>query len=202
MSENPQTTPQPMPGDITGMIRASLEQLAPHWGWFVGLGVAMLVLGFLAAVHIFAATVVSVVFIGMLMLLAGVAHLVQAWRVKGWRSFLIWTVSGLAYTVAGVLAIYNPLAGAAALTLVFGAFLIAAGALRLWIWSQHRSQQGWPWLAASGFITLLAGVLIASGWPANSVWVLGLLLAFDLLFQGLSLLMLGVALKRGVPSGE
>ncbi len=199
MAETPQSTREPIPGDVSGMIRASLEQLAPHWGWFIGLGVAMLVLGVLAAVHLFAATVASVVFIGMLMLLAGAAHLAQAWRVKGWRSFLLWTLSGLAYAVAGVLALYDPLAGAAVLTLVFGAFLIAAGALRLWIWSQHRAQGGWPWLAASGFITLLAGVLVASGWPANSVWVLGVLLAFDLLFQGLSVLMLGLALRRGVP---
>lgn len=186
----------PLPGDVSDLLKSTLHDLSAHWGWFVGLAVVMIALGLLAAVHLLAATVASVVFLGALMLIGGVAQLAQAWRVKGWQSFLLWTLSGLAYAVAGAIAIYNPVVGAAVLTLVFGAFLLASGALRLWIWSQNRAQQGWQWLSFSGFITLLAGVLIAAGWPGNSLWVLGLLLAFDLLFQGVSLLMLGLALRR------
>ncbi|MDX3905520.1 MAG: HdeD family acid-resistance protein [Pigmentiphaga sp.] len=177
----------------------TLKALGAHWGWFVGLGILLLLLGLAAGIYVIAATVASVLFVGVMMLVAGIGQLIQAWRVKNWRGFLLWTLSGVLYGVAGGLALYNPIAGAAVLTLLLGAFLIAAGALRLWIWFQHRSQHGWGWLALSGAITLLAGVLIAIGWPANSLWILGLLLAFDLLFQGITLVLLGLALRKGRP---
>lgn len=192
----PDGLPGALPADVSALLKSTLQDLSTHWGWFIALAAVMIGLGLMAAVHLWAATVASVVFIGALMVIGGIAHLAQAWRVKGWQSFLLWTLSGLAYTVAGAIAIVNPVVGAAVLTLVFGAFLLASGALRLWVWSQNREQNGWQWLSFSGFITLLAGVLIAAGWPGNSLWVLGLLLGFDLLFQGLSLLMLGLALRR------
>lgn len=217
MSQPPQSTPEPqapvaqdsaspsaaqaggpnpgLPGDVSAVLSARLKDLSAQRGWFIALGVVLIVLGGIAAVHVLAATVASVMFIGVLMLVGGVGQLVHAWRVKGWKSFLLWTLAGLAYTIAGFIALTNPVVGAAVLTLLFGATLIAAGALRLWIWSQNRGQSGWQWLIVSGFITLLAGVLIAAGWPGNSLWILGLLLAFDLLFQGISVLMLGLALS-------
>ncbi|PWF21237.1 HdeD family acid-resistance protein [Corticimicrobacter populi] len=200
MNDRPSSEPHdnPVPGlSPTAPLVSNLTALGAHWGWFVGLGMLLLVLGLIGAVYVLAFTLVSVLFVGALMLAGGILHLIQAWRIKGWSGFLIWTVSGLFYIAAGLLALYNPIAGAAALTLLLGAVLIAAGALRLWLWFNNRSQAGWKWLALSGLITLLAGLLIAAGWPANSLWILGFLLALDLLFQGITLIMLGQALRRG-----
>jgi uncharacterized membrane protein HdeD (DUF308 family) len=60
----------------------------------------------------------------------------------------------------------------------------------------HRPHQGWGWLLAAGIITILLGLMIAMGWPVNSLWVLGLFLAIDLVFQGWSFIAIGLALKR------
>jgi len=180
----------------TEQISQSLNSLRAHWGWFVAIGIAMVILGAAALVHVLVATLVKVIFIGAMMLAAAVGLLVQAWRVKHWSGFLVWSLSGLLYAAAGVLAIANPMAGAVILTLLLGASLIGAGAFRLWAWFQHRSQQGSGWLAFSGLITLAVGILIAIKWPANSLMILGLLLGFDLLFQGWSLLFTGLALRK------
>ncbi|HYG45658.1 MAG TPA: HdeD family acid-resistance protein [Bordetella sp.] len=180
----------------TEKITQSLSALRAHWGWFVAIGIALVVLGSAALIHVWAATLVSVIFIGTLMLIGAVGLLIQAWRVKHWSGFLIWSLSGLLYAVAGVEAIMNPLTGAMLLTLLLGATLIGVGAFRLWVWFQHRAQQGWGWLAFSGLVTFTVGLLIAIGWPANSMTILGLLLGFDLLFQGWSLLFAGLALRK------
>jgi uncharacterized membrane protein HdeD (DUF308 family) len=172
------------------------ERARERWGWFVVLGAVMLVLGVVAAVYVLEATVVSVLLVGVFMLVSGVMHLVQAWRVKGWGGFTIWTASGLFYAIAGWLVWFHPEIGAAVLTLLLGAVLIASGALRLWVWMNNRSQRGWRWLLLSGLITLLTGLLVAAGWPGNSVWLLGLVLSFDLLFQGATLVMFGLGLRR------
>jgi len=190
MSDSP--SPKSPPEQLT----QALQELGTRWGWFVGLGLALLVLGTIGFIYVFAATLVSVIFIGALMLIGGIAQLIHAWRVKQIWGFLFWTASGLLYAAAGILALVNPLAGASLLTLLLGATLIAVGALRLWIWFNNRGQQGWQWLALSGVITLATGILIAAFWPGNSLWLLGLILAIDLVFQGWSSLLLGLALKK------
>ncbi|WP_397476121.1 HdeD family acid-resistance protein [Pusillimonas sp.] len=177
-------------------LTQTLDELGARWGWFVALGLALLALGFIGFVYVFAATLVSVIFIGALMLIGGVGQLIHAWRVKQLAGFLFWTASGLLYAGAGVLALVNPVAGASLLTLLLGATLIAVGALRLWIWFNNRGQRGWPWLALSGVFTLATGILVAALWPGNSLWLLGLLLAIDLLIQGWSALLLGLALRQ------
>lgn len=178
-------------------VTETLVQLHARWGWFVGLGGVLLVLGALALAHVFAATIASVIFIGALMAVAGVGQLLHAWNIKQIHGFLFWSASGLFYLAAGLFAVFYPVQGATMLTLLFGAMLIAVGALRTWLWFNNRGQRGWGWLGVSGLLTLLVGILVAANWPGNSVWLLGLLLAFDLLFQGWSALLLGLVLRKG-----
>ncbi len=47
--------------------------------------------------------------------------------------------------------------------------------------------KGAGWIMFAGAITALAGLTIAAGWPVNSLWILGLFLAIDLLMQGWAL---------------
>lgn len=181
---------------VTSAVQHAQAVLREKWKWFIGLGALLVVVGMAASYHLLTATLTSVIFIGILMLIGGVGMLVHAWRVQGWGSFLVWTISGILYLAAGLVAFYNPLVGATLFTLLVGATLIGSGAFRLWVWFQNRAQRGWQWLAFSGVASLLAGLVIAAGWPDNSVWVLGLLLALDLLFQGWMLIMVGLALRR------
>jgi len=190
--------PSKNPADWPGhTIADALVELQARWGWFVGLGVVLLALGVLAVAHVFVATLASVIFIGTLMAIAGVGQLMHAWRIKQIHGFIFWSVSGLLYLAAGLFAVFYPIQGATMLTLLFGAMLIAVGALRTWLWFNNRGQRGWGWLGISGVLTLLVGILIAANWPGNSVWILGLLLALDLLFQGWSALLLGLVLRQG-----
>jgi len=174
----------------------TLAAMRAKWGWFLVLGILLVILGFVAAMYVLTATLASVLVVGIMMLIGGVGMLIHAWSLKGVGGFLMWSLSGLLYLAAGFVAFYDPLAGAAILTMLLGATLIGSGVFRLWAWSQNRGQPGGGWLALSGVISVLAGVLIAMGWPANSVWVLGMLLSIDLVFQGAMLIMLGLALRQ------
>src|SRR5690625_4482853 len=177
------------------ILLEAIKQLASKWGWFVALGIVLLALGIIASLHVFIAAVVSVWFVGLMMIFGGVAQLFHAWHTRHWSYFILWSLSGLLYLVGGVIAFINPMLGAAMLTLLLGASLIGLGALRLWIWLGNRGQIGWQWLAFSGVVSIIAGLFIAWGWPENSLFVMGILLAIDLLFQGWGLLFLGFALK-------
>ncbi|WP_426228770.1 HdeD family acid-resistance protein [Pararhizobium sp. DWP3-4] len=173
-------------------LRPSLKE---KWGWFVALGVALIMGGGIAFGNVMAATVASVYYVGMIMLIGGVLHLMQAFRVKKWESVFYWILSGACYTVAGVFAFLNPLLASAALTLLMAAALIIAGGFRIWTAFKLRPLAGWGWIALGGLVTLLAGLIIAAGWPVNSLWILGLFLAIDLVMQGLALIAFGVLAK-------
>lgn len=176
-------------------LSKALAEVRAKWGWFVALGLVLVVLGLCAAVHLFAATVATVFYVGALMLLGGAIHFFQAFRVKGWGNVLFWSLSGLLYAASGVIAFMNPLLASAVLTLFLAAALTVAGVFRAWAGFKAKSHEGWGWIVTGGVVTLLAGLIILLGWPVNSLWVLGILLAVDLTFQGWSLVACGLALK-------
>ncbi len=170
--------------------------LQQKWGWFAGLGILMMIAGLIAFGNLLAATVISVFFVGGVMVAGGVLHLIHAFQVKTWERVLYWALSGALYAFAGVMAFVNPLLTSAVLTLLIGAALIVAGAFRLWLGFTLRGMGSWGWVALSGVVTLLAGFVIAAGWPVNSLWILGLFLSVDLFLQGSSLLAFAIALRR------
>lgn len=175
--------------------RPDPHQLRDKWGWFLALGILALVGGTLALANLLLATVASVFYLGALMLVAGILHLVHAFQVKAWRDWLYWGLSGALYTIAGFLAFSNPALTAAVFTLFMAVALIAAGVFRLWAGNRMRPLKGAGWIMAGGAITTLAGIVIALGWPVNSVWVLGLFLAIDLIFQGWALVAVALAAR-------
>ncbi|MEK1894147.1 MAG: HdeD family acid-resistance protein [Rhizobium sp.] len=176
--------------------RPSFPSLQSKWGWFVALGVLLIACGLIAAANIVLATVASVYYVGMLMLVGGIVYLVHAFQVRSWDQVLFWALSGVLYVLAGVFAFTNPLLASAALTLFLSIALLIAGVFRTWVGWRMRPVKGWGWVLASGIITALAGVVIALGWPVNSLWILGLFLACDLLIQGWSMLAFGFAIRR------
>ena len=165
------------------------------WGWFLVLGILIAALGLYAFVNVVMATIVSILFIAAFMLLAGAGYLVHAFQVRGWDNFLYWALSGLVYLVAGIFAFMNPIAASAVLTLVMAVLLIVSGIARL-VAGFRMSGSGGTYLVLSGIVTALGGILIAVGWPASSLFVLGVFLAVDLMIQGATLIGLALTLRR------
>ena len=114
-------------------------------------------------------------------------------------SYLKWIALGACAVafMGGIIAFTNPLLAAGVLTLLLAISLIAAGLARLWIGWKHWSHKGSGWIIVAALITLACGILIALRWPVNSVWVLGMFLAIDMIFQGWAAIALGFALKSG-----
>ena len=163
--------------------------------WFIVLGVLLLALGAYALFNLFAATIASVFFIGVLMIIGGVARVVHAFQVDKTSSLVFWLLSGALYAVAGAMVLANPLLGAAIFTLLLAASLIASGVVMIVVSFSSRVQQGRWWILLSGLLTAITGLILASGWPLSGVWALGMIMAIDLTFQGWALIAFGLALK-------
>ena len=170
--------------------------LRAKWGWIVALGVVYVFAGFVALGSVVMATVASVLIVGVMMIVAGAAEIINAFQIKSWGKFLIWALLGVLYIVAGFVTFENPLFAAVLLTLMLGASLVASGVVRLFLAFNMRREMPWIWVAFSAVITLLLGVLILARWPINSVYILGLFLGIDLVMAGAGWIGLGLGLHR------
>lgn len=172
------------------------SKIRSKWGWFLVLGILLLILGGVAFGNLFIATIASVYFIGWMMLISGVVGVIHAFGVKSWGRFFWWLVSGLLYAAAGIFTFYNPTLASIVFTFLLAAALVGSGALRAWVGYQSWDENGSGWIVTAGLVTILAGVVIALGWPVNSLRILGLFLAIDLIFQGWALIAFSLALRK------
>jgi uncharacterized membrane protein HdeD (DUF308 family) len=177
-------------------ISKELAPLHAKWGWIVALGIVYLVAGIIALGSVFAATVASVFVVGIMMLIAGVAEVINAFQVKSWGRFIFWLLLGALYIVAGFVAFENPLLTAVWLTLFLGAALVASGIVRIFLGFNMKAGSPWIWVVVSGLITLLLGLIILAHWPLSSVYALGIFLGVDLVFAGASWIGLGMGLRN------
>jgi uncharacterized membrane protein HdeD (DUF308 family) len=176
---------------------SELAPLRAKWGWVVALGVVYVIAGFIALGSVVVATVASVLVVGVMMIVAGVAEVFSAFQVKSWGKFLLWVLLGALYILAGFATFENPLLAAALLTLVLGASLVASGIMRIVLAFSMKQETPWIWVVLSGVITLLLGLLILAHWPVSSIFVLGLFLGIDLIMAGASWIGIGLGLHRG-----
>jgi uncharacterized membrane protein HdeD (DUF308 family) len=179
---------------------SEMAPLRAKWGWIVALGVVYVVAGLFALGSIAMATAVSVLIVGVAMIVAGIAEVISAFQIKNWGKFLIWALLGGLYIVAGFVTFENPLLAAVLLTFVLGASLVTSGTMRIILAFSMKREAPSIWVALSGVITLLLGLLILAHWPINSVYILGLFLGFDLVMAGVGWIGIGLGFRRGLDS--
>jgi uncharacterized membrane protein HdeD (DUF308 family) len=175
---------------------ADLAPLRAKWGWILALGIVYVIAGFVALGSVVMATVASVLIVGVMMIVAGIAEIINAFQCKGWGRFLIWVLLGALYIVAGFVTFENPLFAAAILTLLLGASLVASGIVRIILAFSMKREQPWIWVLLSSIVTLPLGLLILVHWPISGVYVLGIFLRIDLAMAGASWIGISLALHR------
>jgi uncharacterized membrane protein HdeD (DUF308 family) len=175
---------------------SGLEPLRAKSGWIIALGVVYIIAGIIALGSVVLATVATVFVVGIMMVIAGVAEVLNAFQIKTWGRFLLWLLLGALYIVAGFITFENPLLAAAILTLFLGIALIASGIMRIVLAFSMQAVMPWIWVLLSGIITLLLGLVVVAHWPVSSLYILGIFLGVDLVLAGASWIGIGLGLKR------
>jgi len=177
-------------------LASGIEPLRAKWGWIVALGVVYVIVGFIALGSVVTATAASVLVVGIMMVIAGVAEIINAFQVKTWGKFFLWLILGALYVVAGFVTFENPVLAALVLTLMLGAILVASGIMRIIVAFSMKEGTPWIWAVVSGIVTLLLGLIILARWPVSSLYVLGLFLGIDLVIAGACWIGIGLGLRQ------
>lgn len=181
---------------IASPASSDLRPLRAKWGWIVALGVVYVIAGMIALGSVAMATLASVFVVGIMMIVAGVAEVINAFQIKTWGKFILWVLLGLLYIVGGFVTFQNPVLAAVLLTLILGASLVASGVMRIILAFSVKGAPAWGWILLSSIVTLLLGILILMRWPVSSIYILGMFLGIDLIFAGAGWIGLGWGLRQ------
>jgi len=171
-------------------------ELKKAWGWLLAWGITLEVAGLIGLGYNFAMTVVTTVFIGGLLAVYGVVEIAQAFRHQRWQGFFLFLIGGILSIVAGVLIWTRPLVGMEVLTLLMASYFLVLGAFRS-VGAISSRHPGWGWGLFNGLVSVVLGMLIWNGWPASGLWVIGLFVAIDMVFQGWNYIMLAFVARKG-----
>jgi len=163
--------------------RQTVAYIQRHRTWFLLLGTALIVLGVVAALYSLATTYASMLFLAITLLLGGLVRVVAALSAREWVGSLLLILSGALYVVTGILTFRHPIAAALALTLLFSALLLGMGSFRLLASIWYRFPH-WGWVALSGAISILLGLMLWNAWPSAGLWFIGLCVGVDLIVEG------------------
>lgn len=101
---------------------------------------------------------------------------------------------GAGYIGSSLLLLFYPLQGVLSLTLAVGTFILMEGILQAIMAVRMREEEsGWYWTLGSGVFAIVFGLSIMLGWPADSAWVLGLLVGLNLISDGWPMVIFGLA---------
>lgn len=163
--------------------------------WLFWLGLAMLVLGIAAIVFPMISTLVAALLVGWILLLAGGVTLFSSFQIHGTGPFFGALLLGLLSVAAGVFLLFNPLAGAVALTLIVGVLFLWQGAFEIAFAFEMRPHPGWVGMLVSGIASIAMALLIIVGWPAISAIVLGILLGVNFISTGIAYMFVSNSVK-------
>lgn len=177
------------------VVQNILGDIKNKWGWLLALGIAFILLGTIGLGMTFALTMVSMVFFGFLMLFGGSFQLIQSFHCRGWKSILLHILVAIAYLIGGVVIINKPMIASSILTMILAAIFMAVGIMRITMAFQHKGVKGWWIPLLSGFLTMVFGAMIMTAWPLSGMWLIGLLIALDMIFHGWGYVALALVAK-------
>jgi len=172
------------------------ETVRDKWGWFLALGIALVIGGAAMITVPLASSIAVTLVIAVAFAIGGAAQIWHAFSVKGWSGFLWDILTGVIALVGAAAVYFNPVIGAFALTLVVAGILLAQGLTQILLAFKVRPHDGWGWLLAAGLLSILAALCIWFEFPSSALWALGLLAGTAVLINGWSYIAIALSARR------
>jgi uncharacterized membrane protein HdeD (DUF308 family) len=170
--------------DQAGQAGRTEHRSLKDWsGWDYVPGIAFMVVGILALVEPFLASLAASVYLGAMLCVAGAFMLAGGIAGMGHRGGWLSVLLGILSVIVGLLVLYNPVVGAVSLTWVMGAWFIVGGIFELALGFSIPAGRGW--LILVGIVNVVLGVWVVMLNPAQAFAFLGFLVGISLIFRGL-----------------
>lgn len=173
------------------------SNLSQHsWGWLLGFGILFIILGTIGMGMAISLTIASMIFFGILLLIGGFSHLVDAFKFKNWKGGLWQGLIALIYFIIGGIVIYDPLLASSIITIFLGVMLVTLGIARILMALVLNDIKGWGWVFLAGLASAILGLLIIMQWPASGLWIIGLFIAIELIITGWTYVIIAFSMRK------
>jgi uncharacterized membrane protein HdeD (DUF308 family) len=172
-----------------------MEHTKRAWPWLVGIGVLLMLTGFMALGSELVAGMLTILLVGWLLTIGGVVELYQAFNLRGTNGFAPVLLGGIISFFAGAVILMRPAMSADALIILLGAYFVAGGAFKL-VTAFMQRRDAWGWIAFGGLVDLLLGLLLWNAWMGQSLALIGIFVGITLIFRGIPWIMIGLALRK------
>ncbi len=161
-------------------------------------GILLIVLG---TAGIFLPGVMSLstaLFVGWLLLIGGIIWAMHTYKYSP-KNVMDWIKPVLLLIIGGLMLFY-PVPGVEAVGLLMAVYLLLDAMGSFALAQSIYPAKGWGWMTFNGVVSALLASLFLIGWPATSLWLVGLYVGISLLFDGWALVAIGWMLRKGKPS--
>jgi uncharacterized membrane protein HdeD (DUF308 family) len=158
-------------------------------------GMILFILGVLGLVFADVLTVASIIAFGVLLVAGGAVELGHALRQHGGDRFFLAFLSGLLSIAVGAVMILRPMLGVAGSGLLIAGWLLATGLFRgvLALMDRYRY---WGWDLFYGILSVVLGLWLTASLPTSAMWLLGTVVAIELMARGIAVMGASIALQR------
>jgi uncharacterized membrane protein HdeD (DUF308 family) len=164
--------------------------------WFVLGAVVMVIAGLLAITLPLATTAVLSVVLAWLLIFAGIGHLIAAFRFDSFGSFVWELLVACAAIFVGIYMRTHPVIAPLTLTFVLAIVFLASGISELALFFRVRSAPHSGWILLNAAVDIIIGLVVLRHWPANSLWLLGVLLGISLIIAGISRIIFSIRVEK------
>ena len=162
------------------------------------LGIITIIMGIVAITAPLITGLSVAVLVGLLVLAGGIARMVWAFQAASLGQGLLMFVIGGLTLLCGVALATDPIFASGVLTIILAAYLAIDGVVEIAAGLQVRPFPGWGWLVIGGGFSLLLGVMIWQQYPLSGAWAVGILVGIKILFNGWTMIALGMAARGAV----
>ena len=178
----------------------SMKTLHYGWNWLLGLGILFIDLGFLGLNKVVTLTLGSIILLGGLFIVAGLAQLIYLFKYKDWHGFTWHLLIALFYLLVGGLVIYDPTLASSIVTLFIAWTLIIIGVTRFILAiSLRKVTSWWGFLLVSSLAAMILGIFIIAQWPISGLWVIGLFISIELMITGWTYIFMAFSMRKNIP---
>lgn len=174
----------------TETAEKKMAEIREHRGWYIFEGLFYLLVGILAVIMPGAAVLAAEMLIAAILMIGGIMRIVNGCLRRGFRSWCL--ISGLVYTLVGLMIWIWPVTGMVALITIVGALLLLEGVFEMGVALTVRPAKNWSWMLVAGIVSIMLGVLIFAGFPTTGILYLAIAIGASFVLYGFSILSLAL----------
>jgi uncharacterized membrane protein HdeD (DUF308 family) len=162
-------------------VRATVKRYSL---WYLIEGVLLVAAGLLAIIYPVISAEAVIVLLGWLLIISGVLQGLSLIGARHVPHFWPQLVSVILAMLVGFLFLRDPAQGMITITLLLIVFFMIEGISKVVFALTIRPFPNWGWVLASGMVGILLSLILWANLPVTAVWLIGLLLGFNLISVG------------------